>query len=143
MNKILIAGLIIILVLLGVYFYWPSEKQARMENIPTVSERDPNPPASYPGRWRSDEDAKYELEFLASGSFVEYYDGKETEKGTWLETPSLGAEASNYGDLGTSGPFLKLQRGDGPYLYKVLKEDSASLQIIYLGRGNTLSFTRE
>lgn len=143
MSKILIAGVVIILVLVGVYLYWPVKEQAQVESAPVASGENANQSASYAGKWRSDEDAKYELEFSADGSFVEYYDGKETEKGAWLEMPSLGDEASNYGDLGLSGLFLKLERGDGPYLYKVLKADSASLQLIYLGRGNILSFTRE
>jgi len=144
MSKILIAGVVIILVLVGVYFYWPAKEVVEPAGvIGQESGEVAQNNSSYAGKWQSDEDARYELEISASGAFVETYDGAETDKGSWQELASLGAEAVNYGDLGTSGLFLKLERGDGPYLYKVLKADTSSLQLIYLGRGNILSFTRK
>lgn len=100
------------------------------------------------GVWQSSDDSKFTREFKADGTVVDRYEGDDlaTAMGTWMivdptKEPSdaLGAPSENL----TGMTVVKLTFSDGQILYfGVDSVTESSLKLIYIGRGNTLSFTK-
>lgn len=153
-NKIFLWVAILVVVVAAIWIWQtmpPAEVPSANSNVPAaganpenVAPSTTNIPAgiNVVGNWKSNEDAKYEISFAADNTFTELYNGAKTDSGTWHILTDLGTDSGKYGTLGLSGTFLKLDRTDGPYFYKILSATS-TLDLIYLDHGNTLSFSRE
>ncbi|OGG53040.1 hypothetical protein A3H16_02385 [Candidatus Kaiserbacteria bacterium RIFCSPLOWO2_12_FULL_53_8] len=100
------------------------------------------------GTWRSNEDAKFTREFRADGTVVDAYEGDASASalGTWIivdptKEPQdmLGVPADSLMGL----TVLKLTFSNGDIMYfGVNSLTETSLALTYIGRGNTLNFTR-
>ena len=95
------------------------------------------------GKWVSTQDAKFTREFTAEGKLIDSYDGSAQDTGNWtLFTKEMPPEGFT-GTLEEGPIYLAIGFTETPPLYfKVAKIDENSLELVYLDRGNTLSFTR-
>jgi hypothetical protein len=97
------------------------------------------------GRWASNEDAKFSREFLAGGRVVDRYVGEAETGGSWaVYTKETAVEPDLY-PLEANAAYLRLlmEGTQGEELhFKVVKLTPESLELVYLGRGGALTFTR-
>lgn len=102
------------------------------------------PQAGIAGTWTSTDDGAYTVTFNADGSVEETYGTSTVSRGTYV----LAASPAGYVSSETAFPTLGdrdylLEELDGEkYAYRVIELTDTSLQLTYLGRGNTLGFTR-
>jgi hypothetical protein len=90
------------------------------------------------GEWVSTEDEKYSVEITADGKYNEYYDGTADADAaiTWV---SACADAVP----GGTGPYLLVTSADLERCFVLVSVDAEMLELMYVPRGNTLSFTRK
>lgn len=121
----------------GAYGYWQSRQE-----LQTASVSDTFGQASIVGAWTSADDAAYRVDFAADGTLTEHYQGEAVSSGTYRFASSPGDYAEgSFDTLGPRGYLLEDVDGE-QYAYRVLELTRTGLQLEYLGRGNTLSFTR-
>lgn len=96
------------------------------------------------GIWKSTDDAKFTREFHADGSFVDKYanDSSTTAEGQWkvFVGPGNGEPASLPLKVGVT--YVKLSFPEEAAFFSLTKLTSDSLELVYLDRGGTLSFTK-
>jgi|GEM_PF-5731634 len=96
------------------------------------------------GAWKSDQDGAYGVRFGEDGALAETYDGETVAEGTYR----FAASPAGYADAGPETPETEagtylLEDLDGErFAYRVLRLTPSSLELSYLERGNTLSFSR-
>ena len=97
------------------------------------------------GTWQSTDDTRFTRELDADGKAVDRYDGdaSATTPGEWTVFSGATAPADlvNY-KFHADGVYLEVQQNGDTLLFALTGADRASLQMVYLERGNTLSFTR-
>ncbi len=94
------------------------------------------------GTWKSVDDGKFEREFQAGGTVFDRYEGEEPVAGTWEVFTSETASDTAMFPLEAGAAYIKLDFGDEVLQYKIGKATPEELELIYLGRGNVLRFTK-
>ncbi len=109
--------------------------EAAQADVSATSESAPN--ALLTGTWVSVDDAKFALTITPGGDYIETYDGADatTSKVTWVSACE-DAPASD------AGPYLLVTGDDLERCFALAGLDESSLDLTYIGRGNTLAFTR-
>jgi len=97
--------------------------------------------ANIVGTWRSDEDPKFVRVFAADGTTEDRYDGEKVATGAW--TAALGANIDVEAlPIESDAVYVRIADGEELLNFKVAALTPERLELIYLGRGNTLTFTR-
>ena len=98
---------------------------------------------SLSGTWRSTQDGKFVRTFGADGVVTDTYEGIEeaTSMGTWsfVEDPSEEQEELPPVE---DKKVIKIEFPEEVLYFALLELTETNLELSYLGRGNTLSFTR-
>lgn len=96
------------------------------------------------GTWQSVDDPNYSITITSDGTWTDFYGtttpAEETGSLTLFtsEDPSVGYQGST-----TPGVvYLKVAEGKSTLYYSLTKLTEAHLQLLYLDRGNTLSFVK-
>lgn len=117
------------------------EVSAKMAPNALASQRDPK----MAGTWKADDDAKATREFSLDGTVTDRYEGdaSATDTGTWeVVDPTkevIGVPAESV--AGMTVIRLNFEK-TGPLFFSVLSVSDTKLELSYLGRGNTLSYTK-
>ncbi len=116
----------------------PAAPPPTAEDVAIEVMGDAAPPSSLlPGAWVSAEDSKYVVTITPDAKYIETYDGTDetTSDITWV---------SNCADapVEDAGPYLVVTGDDIVRCFKLVHVDTNNLQMMYVGRGNTLSYTR-
>ncbi len=121
----------------GAYGYWQGRHAPQTANVSGAVA-----PASIAGTWTSADDPAYQVVFRTDGTLRELYRGETVSDGSYrfAETPEGYADGA-YEKLGPQGYLLEDVDGER-YAYRVISLTASSLELSYLERGNTLSFTR-
>ena len=106
----------------------------------------PSQEALMAGKWRSTDDAKAMVEIRADGTWIDSYTGEPSATATshWLlfsgaKPPKEAASET----LDAKSTYLEVSDQDGGQLFYALeKVDAKSLELLYLDRGNELSYAR-
>ena len=85
------------------------------------------------GLWRSRDDAASAIRF-ENGRYFDYYDGKLLEEGSYALSQACEGR--------TADLVVRFDGSPDPFCYGIGALTSANLDLIYLSRGNTLSYTR-
>ena len=96
------------------------------------------------GKWVSTEDAKFTREFKSDGTIIDEYEGSAPDtNGNWtLFTKEMPVEGFT-GELEDEPIYLAIAMPESEALYfKITKIDEGTLEMVYLNRGGTLSFTK-
>jgi len=164
MNRWLVLAVVLVGLLAAVYYwlaYLPSRNLpaaetaspgAALNNPPAVEpEKDSgaeNPPqsaeaasAAMAGIWQSTEDSQYVMVLQADGTVEERYGNEITDTGTWRTLDSLEGTAVEIRPDFVSKVYLQKTLNGEVYFYNVVEAEADSLVLIYLDRGNILSFT--
>jgi len=112
--------IIITVAVVGGLLYW--QNSGKINNT--------NEPVGIVGNWQAVDDHSVLVTYNADGSVVDYYDGALMSTSKW----------SLIND--DSGETLVVQHSDDTYKYKILKVDTTTMELTYLGRGNTLKYKR-
>lgn len=95
------------------------------------------------GVWQSTTDATFTREFRDDGKVIDGYGGAPDESYWMLFTKDI-PDQSFKGELEDGVLYLAIAKPDEEALYfKVTRLTASTLDLIYLDRGGTLSFTRE
>jgi hypothetical protein len=153
-SKTIWAIIIVIIVLGGGYWYISSSKSGEMMQgekttggVATsttsgaeMSSQDP----MMVGTWQSTDDANFTRAFTADGHFTDAYKGDSaaTETGTFVVVDPMKEDVGVPTSTVVGMTVLKLNFASGPLYFGVQSETENSLKLIYLGRGNILSFTK-
>ena len=98
------------------------------------------------GKWKSTDDAKAMVEIRADGTWIDSYTGEPSATATshWLlfsgaKPPKEAASET----LDAKSTYLEVNDQDGGQLFYALERvDAKSLELLYLDRGNELSYAR-
>lgn len=90
------------------------------------------------GRWQATDDAKVVVEFQGDTK-VESYDGQVMSTDAYVLAD---AAPDQGGKVNGAGPYLWVGQGTEQLVYVVLSVTPTALELSYVGRGNTLSYTR-
>ena len=90
-----------------------------------------------PGAWVSVDDAKSVVTITPEADYIETYDGGDetTSKISWVST-------CKDAPVTDAGPYLLVTGDDIERCFKLLSVDTNRLELSYVGRGNTLAYTR-
>ena len=104
----------------------------------------PSAPELLIGSWTSSDDASYKVTFSGDGSLTERYGDEDISSGTYRFAASPEGYVSDKTDIVSGGDTqYLLQEIDGErYAYRVMTVLPGLLELSYLDRGNTLTFTR-
>ena len=96
------------------------------------------------GHWRSTEDTSYSLEIAQGGTATERYDGQPaaTATSSWQLFTSENPDPTFSGQMQTGVVYLTLADSSGQRHFAIVELSSSTLDMLYLDRGGTLSFTR-
>ena len=101
------------------------------------------------GTWKSNEDPKFTRTFAAGGAVTDAYagDSSATETGSYAVVDPLKEPLGAFGTVSagslTGMTILKLTfPKSGVMYFGVQSETESSLSLIYIGRGNLLTFTK-
>lgn len=98
------------------------------------------------GKWRSTDDARAMVEIRADGTWVNSYTGEPSATATshWLLFSGAKPPKAAAGEtLDAKSTYLEVTDADGGQLFYALeKVDAKSLEVLYLDRGNELTYTR-
>jgi hypothetical protein len=95
------------------------------------------------GKWQSNEDPKFIREIRNDGVVVDRYEGQDDSEGLWMVFTKEIPDASFTAPIEEGVVYLSIAMGeDEKYYFKVTKADGATLELGYLDRGSTLSFSR-
>lgn len=123
-------------------------ENAAMENAPLVEETNTVTNAAEAmsrivGMWQSTDDPKFTREIRNDGVIIDSYAGEVSSDGLWMIFSREIPDAAFTGTIEEGAVYLSMGMNETEKLYfKILKADNASLQLLYLDRGNLLSFTR-
>ncbi len=92
------------------------------------------------GTWVSNEDSKYELEITTS-EWIDTYEGKNTLKAKYIlgDTCAVSITDKNI----QSGKYITVFDNSEIYCYFIVSATDENLELSYVGRGNTLSFSKK
>ncbi|MEK7080062.1 MAG: hypothetical protein AAB901_02120 [Patescibacteria group bacterium] len=156
MNSKILVGIAVVCALGLASYLWYSgqpKKDAVIENATsTPSTAKPQKGASVnpaalkadvTGTWQSTDDPKFTREFRANGTVVDRYEGNKdaTTEGSWkvvTDSRTLPASIPNAKDL----TIIQVGFPEEVLLFTVVGVSSTELELSYVGRGNTLHFTR-
>lgn len=97
------------------------------------------------GTWQNTGDARFTREFAADGTVVDRYadDPRSAAKGTWLlfNGNAPPAEAKPY-PMTPDATYLEIRQNGDMLFYGLANLSSQTLEMVYLERGNRLSFAR-
>lgn len=97
------------------------------------------------GTWQNIGDTRFTREFAADGTIVDRYadDPRSAAKGSWIlfNGNAPPAEAKSY-PMTPDATYLEIRQNGDLLLFGLSGLTTQSLQMIYLERGNQLSFTR-
>ena len=106
----------------------------------------PSQQALMVGKWRSTDDARAMVEIRADGTWVDSYTGEPSATATshWLLFSGAKPPKAAAGEtLDAKSTYLEVTDADGGQLFYALeKVDAKSLELLYLDRGNELTYTR-
>ena len=106
----------------------------------------PTPEALMAGKWRSTDDARAMVEIRADGTWIDSYTGEPSATATshWLLFSGAKPPKAAAGEtLDAKSTYLEVTDADGGQLFYALeKVDAKSLEVLYLDRGNELTYTR-
>lgn len=96
------------------------------------------------GTWTSVDDASYQMTFAPNGALTELYAAENIATGTYTFAPSpIGYVEEDFSATDEAANYL-LEDIDGErYAYRIQVVSPERLELVYLERGNTLSFTRD
>lgn len=95
------------------------------------------------GDWQSTSDAKFARSFKADGTAVDSYDGKTDMHARWTAFTSEVPHQSYTGTMEDGAAYLALEaEGESPLFFRITKLNATELELLYLDRGGTLTFTR-
>ena len=156
-NKVIWAVVVVVIAAAGLY-YWSTTKSAAVSGpqTGTVSQNNAGGTdamnthdSTMTGTWKSNDDAKFTRTFNADGTVTDAYagDASATETGTYATVDPLQESAGAFGSVTpeslTGMTVLKLTfPKSGVMYFGVQSETETSLKLIYIGRGNVLSFTK-
>ncbi len=144
-KNIIIVILSAIVIAAGAYFFSWGER-IPVDTVSPTSQSEENDRTTDPlvGTWRSREDSKFTREFYADGSFVDRYEGNAaaTQPGEWRRASKAEVEASLAGSLEAGMDYLILTIDGEIYNFGLVDLTPTALELVYLDRGNTLSFTK-
>ena len=140
--------IIVIFVLIGggmVYYYFATKNNPQNEGTVKI---DGISPFKLIGTWQSNEDNKSTIVFSLDGTLKNIYDGQVIDTGEWsLLTKLKGTEFEKLGD----GNYLKqviisndVDSESSIFYYSININtlDEKTLDLTYLSRGNTLTYTK-
>jgi hypothetical protein len=97
------------------------------------------------GTWQNNEDTRFTREFAADGTAIDRYadDPRSAAKGTWtvFDGNAPPAEAKSYPMI-PQATYLEIRQNGDVLIYGLANLTTQSLDMIYLERGNRLSFAR-
>lgn len=95
------------------------------------------------GTWVSMDDDKFVREFRSDGTAVDIYEGEEVSEGRWLAFTSENAIATDFSQT-EEDVYIQIEDVDpaGTLYFTLTKLTPEELELIYMGRGNVLRFTR-
>jgi hypothetical protein len=106
----------------------------------------PSQQALMVGKWRSTDDAKAMVEIRADGTWIDSYVGEPSATATshWLLFSGAKPPKAAAGEtLDAKSTYLEVKDEDGGQLFYALdKVDAKSLEMLYLDRGNELTYER-
>jgi hypothetical protein len=148
MNTKAIAWIIVAIVVIGGGWYLISQ----YGKAATLGHEGQHATASDPvmvGTWKSTDDASFTRTFNDDGTVVDAYtgDASATETGTFTTVDPLKEPAGAFDTVSPESlagmTVLKLSfPKSGVMYFGVQSETESSLNLIYIGRGNTLSFVK-
>lgn len=150
MNRSVVIGIVVVIALavLGWWiFAFMMPAPGAPLNTETVSEDVTGPNAEEPfslsGTWRSTQDPRFVRVFAADGSVTDYYEGEEsaTTMGRWNVVEDANAEQAEFATL-SGMRTIKIEFPEEVLYFAVVTLTDEKLELSYLARGNTLSFTR-
>jgi hypothetical protein len=131
MKKISLIILIVVLVIVGIWFFLKENTPPPIKPLPLDNIRE-----NVVGSWKSLDDPKAFVTYNDNGTYRELYDGQEMRNGMWEMYAQAGDLSDNF--LRTIDEF-----GDGTLEYAILEATDNMLTLSYLARGNTLRYERE
>ena len=156
MKQYYATGLVCVLAIIGVVFYTyfdtpavqPAEGADATTTALVVSNRGPqvsDVTSRIVGMWQSIEDPRFVREFKADGSGTDSYDGVKDAAGTWMVYTSADAPPSVSFQVDPNAVYVEMTiGGTEPDVldFRVNAISDTALELTYMARGNTLSFTR-
>src|SRR3989344_1390309 len=96
------------------------------------------------GMWQSIDDPKFTREIRNDGTAIDSYAGASTTStGHGMVFTKEGPDSACTGSMEEGSAYLSLSMNESEKLYfKIITADADSLDLIYLDRGNALSFNR-
>lgn len=103
--------------------------------------------ASAIGMWQSSDDPNYTVVIAPDGKWTDEYKGTDasssvSQTGAYTLFTSANPDKDFTGTLTPGVVYLKVVEASTIFYYSVLEADGTNLQLSYLARGNTLSFTK-
>lgn len=97
------------------------------------------------GVWRSTEDAKFTREFKNDGMVIDAYEGSMPNSDARWTIFTKQIPINGYSEpLEDGAIYLAIAAPKSDVLYfKIIKVDAHNLELVYLDRGGTLTFTKE
>ena len=145
--KMLLIALVVLIVGAGVGYYLGAGKNKSTQLPPDVKSAEHAKPAdvrvTVVGVWQSTDDAKFTREFRSDGTFADRYqnDASATAEGQWVVFVGPGNEPASV-PLKKGITYVKLTYPEERAFFSLTKLTSDSLELVYLDRGGTLSFTK-
>ena len=106
----------------------------------------PSQQALMVGKWRSTDDARAMVEIRADGTWIDSYTGEPSATATshWLLFSGAKPPKAAAGEtLDAKSTYLEVNDQDGGSLVYALDQvDAKSLKLLYLDRGNELTYKR-
>jgi len=151
-NKVLLWGAIALVVIAGVWYILSQDASAPAQGTQTGTISQNNQggqDSTMTGTWRSTDDPKFTRTFEADGTVTDAYQGETsaTETGTYTVVDPLAEPSGVFGNTPVASlagsTILKLTFPKSGVLYFAVKSQTeSSLQLMYIDRGNILSFTK-
>jgi hypothetical protein len=95
------------------------------------------------GAWQSNEDPKFIREIRNDGSVVDRYEGTDDSEGRWMIFTKDVPNAEFPYPFEDGVIYLSLAMSETEkYYFKIVHIDERLMQLVYLDRGGSLSFTR-
>ena len=106
----------------------------------TTQERDPK---DIRGLWQSKDDTKFSREFKSGGIVIDRYkdDASATSEGTWELFQSPTTEETPF-TIQPGVQYMRIAMMEEVLYFSVSEISADYLELVYVGRGNTLRFTR-
>ncbi len=113
------------------------------ESVNSVAVSDEDTSVSLAGTWQSTDDSKFVRTFTEAGAVTDTYEGDDeaTTVGTWVFVTDPSKEQAELPAV-KDAKVIKIQFPEEVLYFALLDLSETNLSLSYLGRGNTLNFTR-